>query len=162
MKMALTKIARIRCSVAGVAAATCLALSMSAVATAGPAVCRVSAPADWQGVTVRWEGSCASGQAEGSGVLRGLENGRVVRLFFGRMKAGQPEVGVVELPEGYVAGRFEDGRPVASDDRNDLIRAFREASKAAEAVSERFRVAGNAASAKFYRDKAHSLAAQMD
>lgn len=159
--MACTRISVIQHSIATLAVLTCIAFFFISKASAGPA-CLVSAPADWQGVTVRWEGTCTNGQAEGSGVLRGFENGKVLRLFFGRMKAGQPEIGVDELPDGYVAGRFKDGQVVTSDDRNDTILAFREASKAAAVVSERFRAAGNAPSAKFYRDKAHSLGAQMD
>lgn len=145
-----------------VASCACMVLLVAGRAMADPAACHVTAPADWQGITVRWEGACANGLAEGSGVLRGLEKGQVVRLFFGRMLAGQPQIGVVEWPTGYVAGRFEAGRVVTSDDRNDTLRAFRAASQAAEAVSERFRAAGNAPSARFYRDKARRLDAQMD
>lgn len=148
--------------VAALLASTGLALLLTGKTSADPITCHVSAPADWQGLSLRWEGACASGHAEGSGVLRGFEKGQVRRLYFGRMKAGQPEIGVDELPDGYVAGRFKDGKVVSSDDRNDTILAFREASKAAEAVSERFRAAGNAPSAKFYRDKAQSLGEQMD
>lgn len=143
-------------------ALTCNVLFPDSPATADPGTCQASAPDGWQGVSVRWEGACTGGQAEGSGVLRGLDKGRVVHWFYGRMKAGQPELGVDELAGGYVAGRFVDGKAVPGDDRNDYLQAFREASKAAESVSERFRQAGNTASAKFYRDKAHALAEQMD
>lgn len=139
-------------------------LVLTATAAAGPAEppCHAVGPADWQPLSVRWVGECPDGHAEGLGVLRGLAQGKVVRLYFGRMQAGQPQIGVVEQADGYVAGRFEHGVLLPSDAREDYVLAFTTASAAAEAASQRFSQAGNAASAHFYHAKARRLAEQMD
>ncbi|MFY9514580.1 MAG: hypothetical protein WAQ05_26735, partial [Rubrivivax sp.] len=112
---------------------------------------------------LRWSGPCRDGAANGRGVLRAYAGGRVVRLFYGRLQAGRLELGAVELDGGYAAGRFDDqGRVVSDGERNTLILAFGEASAAAREMAERFRGQGNAASARFYDDRARQLALQLD
>lgn len=111
---------------------------------------------------MRWSGACRSGFADGLGVLRQYRQARVERWFYGRVAAGQPAIGVVDLGDGFMAGRFDGGRLVRDADRNTLIEAFDEASLAARQMAERFRRAGNAASARYYDNKAAQLARQID
>lgn len=129
---------------------------------AGSAGCRFERPTGWAEPVLRWTGGCQDGNAHGLGVLRAYVGGRASRLFFGRLQAGRLVIGVVELPEGYVAGEFRDGRPLDSDDRALIIKAFDEAQAAARLAADEFQQAGNGASARYYRDKARQLARQMD
>jgi hypothetical protein len=129
---------------------------------AGPASCRFRVPEGWPLRPVRWSGSCHAGLAEGGGTLRLYRDGRVARVFYGLLEQGQPTLGVIEQPGGFVAGHFEAGKVVADGERNTLIQAFDTASEAARQLAETYRLAGNAASARFYQDKARQLAQQMD
>ncbi len=142
-------------------------LAASPAAPAQPAAdgapgCRYTRPEGWQPArALRWSGGCSAGLAEGRGVLLGL-GGADERFFYGRMTGGRLDFGVVEIERGYLAGRFEAGRLRAGDERGVILRAFDEASAAARELGERYRDEGNAASARFYFDKARQLAAQMD
>ena len=128
----------------------------------GPAACRIGVPAGWSPRDVRWSGSCRDGLADGRGVLREFVDGRVARIYYGRLLAGQAALGVIEQPDGYVAGRFEAGRAVRDGDRNTLIDAFAEAKAAAEQVSQGYRQIGNLPSSRFYFEKALQLGRQLD
>jgi predicted aminopeptidase len=151
-------------------AALCSALAATAAAQIGPAgpvmagapTCRFLVPEAMLGLDLRWSGTCRDGLAEGRGTLRGYEGGRVVLVFYGRLEAGQPALGVIELDGGFVAGRFEAGRAVADGDRDTLVRAFDEAASAARQMAAGFRKTGNTASYRHYRDKARQLSQQMD
>ena len=129
---------------------------------AGPAHCRFVVPEGLVPGDVRWSGACRAGLAEGIGVLRQYRQATVERIFYGRLDAGRPVIGVVDLGDGFMAGRFDDGRLVRDADRDTLIEAFDTASEAARQMAERFRRAGNAASVRFYDDKARQLARQLD
>ncbi len=111
---------------------------------------------DWQVSNTRWIGSCGAGRAQGVGVLRHLTNGKPDKIFYGRLKDGQPVLGVIHLDEGaYIAGKFKAGKFDDSDDgRAVVISALREAEKAANAVAARFEKEGNRESAKYYRARA--------
>lgn len=147
------------CSVAVSTAAAQVAIEP---AMAGPAHCRLAVPEAMMGLDLRWSGACRSGLAEGRGTLRGFEAGRVSLVFYGRLEAGQPALGVIELDGGFIAGRFEAGRAVADGDRDTLVRAFDEAAAAARQMAAALRKAGNPASYRHYRDKARQLSQQMD
>jgi hypothetical protein len=144
----LTKIAMLACSVS--------------VALTAQAQCTFNAPQGWAQSSTRWDGACRSGQADGLGVLKEYSGSSVTRFYFGRIKDGQPELGVVDQPDGYVAGRFVNGSLAPSDDRQVVISAFAEAEKAANQAASRFSKAGNKVSAKLYRSKAKALREQMD
>lgn len=125
--------------------------------------CQFVAPADWSSSTsIRWFGACPGGGADGLGVLRSYFRGAPGPAFFGRMVAGTLDMGVIEGEGGFTAGRFRDGEVVAGADRQTLIDAFTLAAKAARATAARFKAEGNAASARFYADKADQLENQMD
>ncbi|WP_431052303.1 hypothetical protein [Roseateles sp. L2-2] len=131
------------------------------------AACNVTTlPDGWAAGSARWDGPCAAGQpnqADGLGVLKEQQGSAVKRMFLGRVAKGELALGVVDIPDqGFMAGRFAQGKLVASDDRQVTVQAFEEAAKAASAAADRFEQAGNAASAKFYRAKAKTLREQMD
>ena len=124
--------------------------------------CGFSVPADWVQADSRWDGSCAAGLADGLGVLKEYSGGKVARFFFGRVHGGNIELGVIDQADGFVAGKFDHGQLVPSDDRQAYIDAFREAEQAAKQAASRFKAAGNEASFRFYENKAKELAGQMD
>jgi hypothetical protein len=128
----------------------------------GATRCRFMPPADWTQRDVRWSGACVDRLADGRGVLRAYAAGRVQRSFYGRLEAGRPVLGAVELEGGFQAGRFQNGLAVSDGERNTLIQAFEEAAAAARELASFYRRAGNAASARYYADKARQLAQQMD
>jgi hypothetical protein len=132
-----------------------------AQAPAGGA-CVFTAPAGWNQTATRWDGACKDGHAEGLGVLKEYQRQKVVRFFFGRLEHGELKLGVIDQPEGFVAGAFAQGAPVPSEDRQRAIDAFAEAEKAANEVASRFSKAGKQASAKFYASKAKELREQLD
>jgi hypothetical protein len=149
-------------SLAVVAAAAACSLSAAADTPFSAAPCDFSAPAEWQGYSVRWAGTCANGKAEGLGVLRAYRDGQVQQIYFGRFVQGEPTSGVIDHPEGFIAGRFKNGKVVANEERQDVISAFRAGEAAAIAFAQQLKRNGNAASARFYQDKAHQLATQME
>lgn len=148
---------------AGGALALAGVAACNATQAAGPRACSVSIPAGWPSEDLRWSGPCPGGVAEGRGVVRAYADGRVVRIFYGRLRAGRLDLGAVELEGGYAAGRFDDqGRAISDGDRDTLILAFDEASAAARGMAQRMRSQGNETSARFYADRARRLAQQMD
>jgi hypothetical protein len=124
--------------------------------------CGFRQPPEWQPYTANWTGPCIGGVADGLGVLRVYNQSQAVAVFYGRMLEGKMVVGVIDTANGYLAGRFNDSTLVKSDDRETFIAGFRDASAAANAAREVFESQGNVASAKYYRDKAKQLEAQMD
>jgi hypothetical protein len=129
----------------------------------GPAHCRFMPPAGFERTRLSWSGACANHLAQGSGAVRAYARGRIVRSYFGTMQAGQPLLGVVEVPdEGFIAGRFEAGQRLDDSERNTLIEAFEAAAKAARELAVVYRKAGNRGSADYYDAKAKQLASQLD
>lgn len=124
--------------------------------------CEFSVPDDWSRKTTQWDGNCMAGRAEGLGVLKEYRDKKVKRFFFGRLKGGEIEFGVIDQEEGFVAGSFAKGQLIPTDDRQSIINAFTEAEKSASQAANRFSKAGNKASALFYERKAKELREQMD
>jgi hypothetical protein len=138
-----------------------LLYSIAAQAMASDA-CAFNAPHGWNQSSTRWDGECRAGHADGLGILKEFSNRKVKRFFFGRVKDGNLDLGVIDQAEGYVAGRFAQGRLVPSGERQSFVSAFAEAEKAASQAASRFSKAGNKASARFYEAKARELREQMD
>jgi hypothetical protein len=111
---------------------------------------------------VTWDGDCAAGKANGQGVLRGYRNGASTRLFFGNMKHGELNLGVVEAEGGYIAGEFVDGVAVRNPERNVAIKAFESASAAARAFGQRLKQAKKDSSSAYYLNKAQELEQAID
>ena len=126
--------------------------------------CKATPLDGWTAAALTWEGECKAGKANGLGVLKEYAgpNKTVSRLFFGTAESGVVRAGVIDQSDGYVAGRFNDGKLTPSDERQATIDAFKQASGAAKLVAARYRKSGNLASAKFYDGKAKQLAEQMD
>jgi len=124
--------------------------------------CRIQPPSTWQGYTVQWAGACVKGLADGVGVLKGLQKGKPLEFFYGRVAKGVLVVGVIDVGGGYMAGKFADGKPVESEDRNATIHAFDEAVAGAKAASQFYQQKGNAASAQYYAEKAKALGEAID
>lgn len=144
------------------ACASCPAGAEEAMVLDKSSGCRLVPLHDWAGASVQWIGPCAESVAHGLGALKRYENGRLEETFFGELKNGAPVVGVLDKGAGYEAGRVEAGVLQDSSDRQENIVAFRIAAKAARAVSERFRKAGNAKSAAHYRAIEKQLAEALD
>jgi hypothetical protein len=139
------------------------------VAKPGPAAagsCWFATLERFEGRTLKWEGECADGKANGKGVLRAYPKAgspdKAVLIFFGTLERGEPKLGVIDTPDGFMAGEFVKGKLQDSGDPNVTSRAFKIATEAATFVSERLKAAGNAASATFYAKKAQSLQQQLD
>lgn len=139
-----------------------LGILLAQAPAATPTACAFTAPAGWNQATTRWDGACRDGHAEGLGVLKEYQQQKVVRFFFGRLEHGEPKLGVIDQPEGFVAGQFAKGQPVPSEDRQQMVDAFAAGEKAADEAASRFSKAGKQASAKFYAGKAKSLREQLD
>ena len=138
-----------------------LLCGMATQATAYGA-CAFNVPDGWNQSSTRWDGDCRAGHADGLGILKEFSDQKVKRFFFGRLKDGDLELGVIDQAEGYTAGRFANGHLVPSEDRQSVVSAFAEAEKAASQAASRFSKAGNQASARFYEGKAKELREQMD
>ena len=138
------------------------AVIVALLSSASWGACQVAAPEGWSPTKLRWDGPCASGFAHGQGVLKDMSKQPIERFFFGRLDKGKLARGVIDQPDGFVAGDFKAGAVLPSDNRQTALDAFTEAKTAAGLTAAKFRKAKNAASAKFYDDKAKSLADQMD
>lgn len=138
-----------------------LLYSIAAQAVAS-GTCAFNAPDGWHQSATRWDGECRAGYADGLGILKEYENLKVRRLFFGRIRHGDLDLGVIEQADGYIAGQFAHGRLIPSEDRQSFVSAFAEAEKAASHAASRFHKTGNNASARFYEAKAKELREQMD
>ena len=112
----------------------------------------------------RWIGSCTGGTAEGPGVVRVQVAANDLRLFAGTMHAGKPVAGF--LDEGPTVSQtdavgpvlhFRDATPLPLKSMSESLQACRIAASGARTAADRFRAAGNTASAKFYIDWVISL-----
>ncbi|PDS76268.1 hypothetical protein [Rhizobium sp. L43] len=126
--------------------------------------CKFVAPVSLTSGPTFWIGACVDGKASGEGMLRRRDGDKVGAAFFGRMKDGVPEIGVVDLTEGYRAGSFSDGDigSQTESDPQDRINAFRIAAEAARLVGAKYAAEKNAASARHYEELAKTLEQQND
>jgi len=137
-------------------------VSVFASSSFAQAACTFEKPESWATSTTSWVGDCKNGRAEGLGVVKEVDHGRVVRFFFGQLRSGKWVLGVIDQTDGYIAGNFLNEHVVEPTDRNTILQAFDEAAKAAQSVAERYRQKGNLPSAKFYQAKSTALKNQMD
>ncbi|NYJ13160.1 hypothetical protein GGI64_004241 [Rhizobium leguminosarum] len=126
--------------------------------------CKFVAPLSLTSGPTFWMGACVDGKASGEGMLRRRDGGQAGPAFFGRMKEGVPEIGVVDLAEGFRAGSFsgDDIGGQAEPDPQDRINAFRIAAEAARQVSAQYAAEKNAGSARHYEELAKTLEQQTD
>ena len=126
--------------------------------------CKFVAPASLTSGPTFWIGSCIDGKASGEGMLRRRDGGQAGPAFFGRLKKGIPEIGVIDLAEGYRAGSFRNGDigGQAEPEPQNRIDAFRIAAEAARSVSAHYAAENNAGSAHIYEELAKTLEQQTD
>ncbi|OWV82448.1 hypothetical protein ATY77_00775 [Rhizobium sp. R634] len=126
--------------------------------------CSFVAPASLTTGPTFWIGACVDGKASGEGMLRRRDGDKAGAAFFGRMKDGIPEIGVVDLTDGYRAGSFSDGDigGQADPDPQERIDAFRIAAEAARMVGAKYAAEKNAGSARHYEELAKTLEQQND
>lgn len=137
-------------------------LLFSLVSPVAQAKCEVDSPY-WRNMMHSWQGACVNGKAEGKGIVKIYPSSRTTTdLFLGEMKHGLPVFGVYEGAEGFYAGSFQQGKIVADQDRNQLIKAFQLAADIAQTYSRELKQQGNELSARFYTNKARQLRQQMD
>lgn len=125
--------------------------------------CSFVAPRSLEGGPVFWTGACSGGKAQGHGMLRRRDGARAGVAFYGEMRGGVPQIGVVDTGEGYRVGEFRQGE-IGEGDLEWQVRidAFNAAARAARAVSAAYRAQGNAASARHYEAVARQLERQND
>jgi len=139
-----------------------IALALAVLASPAKAECRAEPVHGWSDEEARWVGPCAANQADGYGVIKQIRAGAVQEIYYGRVEKGKAVLGVVETPDGMIAGRWSRGEVQETSDRNELLSAFAAAEKAADTVREGFARQGNSASAQFYKRKAQILRQQLD
>jgi len=137
-------------------------LAMVLACDSSQAACEFKVPSGWSQANTRWDGDCVAGVADGLGILKEYSGNQVARWFFGSLRNGDVELGVIDQSEGYIAGKFTHGQLLSSPDRQTYLDAFEQAEQAASQAASRFKQVGNQASARFYADKARELAEQMD
>ncbi|MEF0943438.1 hypothetical protein [Rhizobium sp. BR 362] len=126
--------------------------------------CKFVAPASLTAGPTFWTGACTDGKASGSGMLRRRDGNRAGAAFFGQMKDGIPQIGVVDLGDGYRAGTFDqdDIGGQAVSEPQVRIDAFRAAIEAARFVSAKYKAENNRGSAQLYETLAKTFEAQLD
>lgn len=128
----------------------------------GAARCRFVAPTSLGMAQVEWIGACRAGKADGLGMLRPRGAGAADIAFYGRVVAGLPDLGIIDLPSGFKAGRLHAGDIVTGSDMDERDSAFEVAAQAATAVSRHYQSQGNAASARYYAQKAKVFLTQIE
>jgi hypothetical protein len=97
-------------------------------------------------------------------------DGKVIATWYGDVRDGNFDIGVLETSQGFEIGKFANGRFFTSDEyyRADINpgddpvskakdKATERASVAAENLAKKFDKAGNKKSAVYYRAKAEQL-----
>ncbi|WP_288413766.1 hypothetical protein [uncultured Sphingomonas sp.] len=117
-------------------------------------------------VTGGWAGTCRAGLAEGSGAGRVRFADGETGVFAGRARGGQGVSGIVLLDRGgfrLVAMTPEPAGPTMDQAAATSERAFQNSFAGAAAAAEAHRRAGNAPSARYYRQlRARLIAGQPE
>ena len=131
----------------------------------GPANCQFAIPADIsQGSgAAEWIGACASGHAEGPGVIRVPQSNGLTKLFYGRVHAGLPVAGM--LGDSQTTGWQPIGGFDASlheQEKADYLpgqdpHLWQIGAAAARIAADHYTRAGNKASAAYYAGQARLL-----
>ncbi len=111
----------------------------------------------WGQPVMHWSGNCANKRAEGNGVARMMSGGKVIGVWYGSVTHGILSAGVIEDSYGYEAMIFANGRFSPPSDPAAEGRIIAAAKTAAEDIARGFEKAGNAGSARFYRERAKAI-----
>ncbi|MQB46374.1 hypothetical protein DXT94_31140 [Rhizobium sp. ICMP 5592] len=125
--------------------------------------CKFAAPASLTNGPTFWTGTCVDGKATGTGMLRRRDGNRAGPAFFGQMKDGLPQIGVVDLGDGYQVVTSSDN----DADRTEIepqarIDAFRTAAGAARQVGAKYAAEKNTAASQHYDAIAKTLELQVE
>lgn len=82
--------------------------------------------------------------------------------FFGTLNRGMPVLGAIDLPGGFLVGRYVNGDIEPANEISERDLAFTAAAQAADKVSRYYSVRRNAASTVFYSNKAAQLESQIE
>jgi hypothetical protein len=151
-------------TIASVCHAASTAKSVTAISNASN--CKLTVPATWGAKTVSWLGACRNLKAEGSGIARILNNGKVSVLYFGTARNGLLSAGIVEF-----LGKEKNGKASSFDlipakeiilktstgEETGGIIQFINAYNAINATADKFEKSGNKPSADYYRAKSNDI-----
>lgn len=149
--------------------ATILTLLLLPLVAAAPAPatgvrCRIAV--EGGPVTGGWAGTCRAGLADGSGAGRVRFADGETGVFAGRARGGQGVSGIALLDQGgfrLVAMTPEPAGPTMDQAAATSERAFQNSFAGAAAAAEAHRRAGNAPSARYYRQlRARLIAGQPE
>ena len=126
--------------------------------------CRFVAPRSLPAGPTYWTGPCPGGKAAGYGMLRRRDGARIGPGFFGEMRGGVPQIGVIDLDGGYRVGKFADGDIGGARELEWAERsaAFEAAIRGARAVKAHYVARKNAASARHYEAVIKTLELQIE
>jgi hypothetical protein len=128
--------------------------------------CKLTVPATWGAKSVSWLGACRNQKAEGSGIARILNNGKVSVLYFGTARNGFLSAGIVEF-----LGKEKNGKASSFDlvpakeitlktstgEETGGVVQFINAYNAINATADKFEKTGNKPSADYYRAKSNDI-----
>ncbi|WP_075856895.1 hypothetical protein [Rhizobium hainanense] len=152
-------------AIIGVSTSTALAGSEAIEWSKDPAtLCEFVAPESLTKGPTFWTGACVNGKASGTGMLRRRDGNRGGPAFFGQMKNGLPQLGVIDLGSGYRINTSRDSDIRASAETEPQIRidAFRVAADAARQIGAKYAAEKNTASAQYYNTIAKTLELQIE
>ncbi|WP_342196583.1 hypothetical protein [Rhizobium hainanense] len=97
-------------------------------------------------------------------MLRRRDGNHAGAAFFGQMKDGVPQIGLVDLDGGYRVGTFDRNDIGSKAELEPQVRtdAFRAAIEAAKLVSSKYKAENKDASAQLYETLAKAFEAQLD
>jgi hypothetical protein len=135
-------------------------------ATSNASNCKLTVPVTWGAKSVSWLGACRNQKAEGSGIARVLNNGKVSVLYFGTARNGLLSAGIVEF-----LGKEKNGTASSFDlvpakeiilktttgEETGGVIQFINAYNAINATADKFEKAGNKPSADYYRAKSNYI-----
>lgn len=124
--------------------------------------CRFYMPKGWSGRVVEWLGPCVDSLANGYGVLKLYERGRLDAAYYGLAEDGAMTLGTLVSGRRMLPGSFRSGVMQEQDDRFLTVSAYNNAIRAAKEVSMSLEARGNVATSKYYKDMADKLAKSIE
>lgn len=124
--------------------------------------CRFFMPKGWSGRVVEWLGPCVDSLANGYGVLKLYERGRLHKAYYGLAEDGAMTLGTLVEGRRVMPGSFRSGMMQEQDDRYLTVTAYNNAIRAAKEISMTLEARGNVATSKYYKDMADKLAQSIE
>ncbi len=124
--------------------------------------CHFFMPKGWSGRVVEWLGPCVESLANGYGVLKLYERGKLNKAYYGLAEDGAMTLGALVEGSRVSPGSFKNGVMEKMDDRFLTVTAYNNAIDAAREVSKTLEARGNIATSKYYKDMADKLSKAID